>query len=159
MALWGTVVGSGALLVFALEGVICLTMASPLALALAALGALMGDAMARGTGAPTGAISTMVIALPVLGMLPLASPFPQSEPVHSVVTTVEIDAPAEVVWRNVIRFDPLPEPEHWLFRAGIASPLQARIDGEGVGAVRRCEFTTGAFVEPITVWEPPTVLR
>ena len=24
-----------------------------------------------------------------------------------------------------------------------------------MGAVRHCEFTTGAFVEPITVWEPP----
>jgi len=24
-----------------------------------------------------------------------------------------------------------------------------------VGAVRHCEFSTGAFVEPITVWEPP----
>jgi hypothetical protein len=24
-----------------------------------------------------------------------------------------------------------------------------------VGAVRRCEFSTGAFVEPITVWDPP----
>ena len=28
------------------------------------------------------------------------------------------------------------------------------VDGAGVGAVRLCEFTTGAFVEPITVWEP-----
>ena len=27
-------------------------------------------------------------------------------------------------------------------------------EGEGVGAIRYCEFSTGAFVEPITVWEP-----
>jgi hypothetical protein len=27
-----------------------------------------------------------------------------------------------------------------------------------VGAVRRCEFTTGAFVEPITVWDAPSRL-
>ena len=78
-----------------------------------------------------------------------------SEPIHSVETIVDIDAPPEVVWANVVRFEPLPEPKHWLFQAGIAAPLQARIDGEGVGAVRRCEFTTGAFVEPITVWDPP----
>ena len=24
-----------------------------------------------------------------------------------------------------------------------------------MGAVRRCEFSTGAFVEPVNVWEPP----
>ena len=28
------------------------------------------------------------------------------------------------------------------------------ISGSGVGAVRRCRFTTGEFVEPITVWRP-----
>jgi hypothetical protein len=27
-----------------------------------------------------------------------------------------------------------------------------------VGAVRYCEFTTGPFVEPITVWDPPNRL-
>lgn len=32
--------------------------------------------------------------------------------------------------------------------------LRATIDGTGVGAVRRCEFSTGAFIEPITAWEP-----
>jgi hypothetical protein len=32
--------------------------------------------------------------------------------------------------------------------------MRARIEGEGVGAVRHCEFSTGAFVEPVTVWEP-----
>lgn len=33
--------------------------------------------------------------------------------------------------------------------------MRARIDGQGVGAVRYCEFSTGAFIEPITVWQPP----
>ena len=33
--------------------------------------------------------------------------------------------------------------------------LRARLEGSGVGAVRHCEFTTGAFVEPITVWDAP----
>ena len=33
--------------------------------------------------------------------------------------------------------------------------MRAVIDGEGVGALRRCEFSTGAFVEPITVWDAP----
>jgi hypothetical protein len=32
--------------------------------------------------------------------------------------------------------------------------MRARLDGEGVGATRYCEFTTGTFVEPITAWEP-----
>ena len=66
-----------------------------------------------------------------------------------------IDAPAEEVWRSVIDFEPLPEPQEWLFQLGVAYPTQARIEGSGVGAVRYCEFSTGAFVEPITAWEEP----
>jgi hypothetical protein len=59
-----------------------------------------------------------------------------------------------VVWRNVIAFPPLPEPSDLVFRAGVAYPRRAEIHGSGVGAVRYCVFSTGAFVEPITVWEP-----
>ena len=35
---------------------------------------------------------------------------------------------------------------------------RARLTGTGVGAVRRCEFSTGPFVEPITAWEEPSRL-
>ena len=37
------------------------------------------------------------------------------------------------------------------FMLFFATPL---VMGTGVGAVRSCEFSTGAFVEPITAWEP-----
>jgi len=72
-----------------------------------------------------------------------------------VVSTVEIDAPPEVVWEHVIGFDELPEPRRFLFRTGVAYPTKAHLEGEGVDAVRYCEFSTGSFVEPITVWDPP----
>ena len=52
-------------------------------------------------------------------------------------------------------FQELPEPTDWLFRVGIAYPMRARIQGTGVGAVRYCEFSTGAFIEPIEVWKEP----
>ncbi len=146
-------VSGGALLLFALEGLICLSMAAPLAFVLTLLGAVVGDSMSRAPLAGAGSTRTLVIALPLLALLPALTP--STPPVHPVTTSMEINAPLEVVWENVIRFEPLPEPEHWLFKAGIAAPLRARIEGEGVGAVRHCEFTTGAFVEPITVWDPP----
>jgi hypothetical protein len=77
---------------------------------------------------------------------------------REVVSMIEVDATPEEVWENVVSFSELPEPDHWLFETGIAYPLRARIEGEGVGAVRYCEFSTGAFVEPITRWEKPTRL-
>jgi hypothetical protein len=94
----------------------------------------------------------VVSALPLLafGEARLAAP-----PVHDVTTAIEIDAPPEAVWPHVIGFSDLPEPPAWQYRLGVAYPMRARIDGAGVGAVRRCEFSTGAFVEPITAWDPP----
>ena len=62
------------------------------------------------------------------------------------------------MWRHVVSFSELPEPTDWLFRTGIAYPMRATIDGTGPGAVRRCTFSTGAFIEPIEVWDEPRVL-
>lgn len=99
-------------------------------------------------------VAPALILLP-LGMLE-ARLLPAAE--FEVVSSLTIDAPPERVWPNVIGFAELPPPEHWLFATGIAYPLRAVIEGEGLGAVRRCEFSTGAFVEPITAWEPPNRL-
>jgi hypothetical protein len=41
----------------------------------------------------------------------------------------------------------------------LAYPTEARISGRGPGAVRYCQFSTGTFVEPITVWDEPHLLR
>jgi hypothetical protein len=86
----------------------------------------------------------------------LGSPLPaEFSPVES---SIVVNAPAEIVWPNVIAFPPLPSPSEWIFRAGVAAPIAATIDGEGGGAVRRCNFTTGSFVEPIENWDPPREL-
>ncbi|WP_162984898.1 SRPBCC family protein [Mesonia aquimarina] len=76
-----------------------------------------------------------------------------------VKTKIVIDAPIEKVWENVIQFDKLEEPEDWIFKTGISYPVDAEIKGNGVGAVRYCNFTTGSFVEPITTWNKPTLLQ
>ena len=142
----------GALLLLALEGALCLAMAAVLAYPLAILGAMLGRSLASG---PSGVQPTlsMLAAWPLLAAVPWDAA--ERFPVRAVVSSVEVDAPPERVWPNVIGFRPLPPPSEWLRRSGVAYPVRARIEGEGVGAVRYCEFSTGAFVEPITAWEPP----
>jgi hypothetical protein len=146
----------GLMLLIALEGVMCLVMASVLAYPLALIGASVGRAIARSTANGLVATSSMVVAWPILALLPLETP--NNAPLRTVVSRVEVHAPPEVVWQHVIAFPDLPPPSEWLMQTGIACPLRARIEGEGVGAVRYCEFTTGPFVEPITTWDPPHVL-
>jgi uncharacterized membrane protein YhaH (DUF805 family) len=141
-----------AVLLFALEGLLCLVMACPIAVVTTLLGATLGYAVARSGEREARSLGGLVLALPALLVRDAAAP----PPLERVVTTaVEIDAPPEVVWPHVIDFPPLAPPTEWLFRTGVAFPTAARLEGHGVGAVRHCEFSTGAFVEPITVWEPP----
>lgn len=75
-----------------------------------------------------------------------------------VTTSIIIDATPEKVWENVIEFPQLSEPDELPFKAGIAYPINAKINGNGVGAIRYCNFTTGSFVEPITTWNQPELL-
>jgi len=146
-------IAAGALVVFALEGVVCIGMALPFALVIAWPGAVLGRAMARrATLGHTGAGMALLAPL-LVGIEPRLAP-----PLHEVVTVVDIAAPPEVVWRHVVTFPDLAPPTEWLFRAGVAAPTRARIEGRGVGAVRYCDFTTGSFVEPITAWEENRLL-
>lgn len=152
VALLSVICCGAALLLFALEGVICLIMAAPIALLLAALGGMLGKFIADCSMSPARGIAASLLVLPIWG-----GGEALLQPAHElrVVTAIEIDAPIERVWDVVIAFPDMGEPEEWYFRAGIACPMRARIDGEGVGAIRHCVFTTGAFVEPITAWDKP----
>jgi hypothetical protein len=145
----------GVMLLFALEGVVCLLMALPLALGLGALGGLVGRVMARAQAGSGLGFAAALFAVPSGAMMEKMSP---PAPTYEVVTVVTVAAPTQTVWTHVVQFKEITEAPAWYFRAGIAYPLRASIDGVGVGAIRRCEFSTGAFVEPITTWDPPTRL-
>src|SRR5437867_10589663 len=151
VALLAVALAGGAMLVFALEGAACTGRAFPIAALRALPGAIIGRVVAL-RGAAGGPPARAGLAALVAPLVVLASPR-QTPPSHEVVTAVEIDAPPAVVWRHVVTFPDLPAPDEWIFRLGVAAPLRARIEGAGVGATRYCDFTTGSFVEPITVWE------
>ncbi|MEM1043546.1 MAG: SRPBCC family protein [Bacteroidota bacterium] len=136
------------------EGAICLLMAAPLGITIAAIGGAFGYALQQrhGTRAAPPTVLAVSVVVPLLIGVEVAGP--ETPPLIPVRTSVEIAASPETVWEHVVAFAELPPPEDWLFKTGIAYPIRATIEGTGVGAVRRCEFTTGAFVEPVTVWEP-----
>jgi hypothetical protein len=145
----------------AFEGLICIVMMLPLAVPVVMLGALVGYLIVEyGPQRPAdlGKVSLVLFALlpTMVGAEHLATPEPS---LFTCETSVVVDAPPEDVWPHVVRFSDLDPPDDWLFRAGVAYPVRARIEGAGVGAVRRCEFSTGAFVEPIEAWDEPRLLR
>lgn len=148
----------GLLLFWGLDGLICLVMALPLAMGLGLIGAVLGRKLGssfRG-GLRTALPVILVLAFP--GLVAFDRVTAPPAPLRSVTTRVIVEAPIERVWQTVIAFPEITEPPGGFFRLGIAYPIEARIDGSGVGAVRHCVFSTGAFVEPITAWQEPTLL-
>jgi hypothetical protein len=136
------------------EGLICIAMALPLALPLGAFGGWLVYQVGSARLAPAGV--AMFLLLPVASITWDAKAPP---PVFQVRSAIEIVATPEQVWKHVVTFSELPEPQEWFFRAGLAYPKRARIEGSGRGAIRYCEFSTGPFVEPIEVWNEPRLLR
>ena len=152
--------GAGLLIVaVALEGVLCIVMLLPLALPMVLVGSLAGNFVVRRLQEMRGVRGTavaLVLLTPFVSFIEKEGvDYGYEEDVRSATTSVIIDAPPEDVWPHVISFPDLDEPEELIFRAGIAYPVRVRMVGEGVGAVRYCEFSTGDFIEPITVWDAP----
>lgn len=143
---------AGAILVVALEGALCVAMATPLALCFAFLGATFAHAITRRRSPEMASILMLVSVVPALMGADVR--LGGAAPLHEVESTIVIDSQPAAVWNHVVDFPALPPPTETLFRVGVAYPLSARIVARGVGGIRYCEFSTGDFVEPITAWQP-----
>src|ERR1700731_261743 len=147
------------LLGIAVEGLLCLAMAAPIALCEATVGAwiaylLHQTSWKNGNGGPSAIVACAT--LPFLALI--ESQLSGSSMGFGVSSKKENHAPSEIVWRHVVSFQELPTPHEWVFRVGVSYPQRAEIDGRGVGALRHCIFSTGEFLEPITTWDEPNRL-
>ncbi len=150
------IAAGGVLMVFAIEGLICILMASPIIAFLAIIGTLVGWAVTSISGRSANATQTLAVIPLLMPLLLGAESAGAPEPeLIEVMTIVDVDAPPDAVWDHVVSFSELERPTEWYFRTGLAYPMRAEIDGRGVGAVRHCIFSTGAFVEPIEAWDAP----
>jgi uncharacterized membrane protein YhaH (DUF805 family) len=136
----------------ATDGAICILMAMPVVVPIGFFGAQCGREIARSNRRDPKPVLFAVVMLPLA--LTLEPAGAAGRILHEVRSAVDIAASPDVVWRHMIAFRPIAEPRDLVFRSGIAYPRSAHIEGAGVGAVRYCVFSTGAFVEPITGWEP-----
>jgi hypothetical protein len=147
-----------AVVALAWEGAICLVMAAPIVLTMAMLGGVVLGVVVtrRGRRAPPGAVASCLV-LPFL-LAPAEAMLPVPNEMRDVVSVVDIDAPPEVVWQNVVRVPLIREDEQrdgFFQRIGIPRPLEATLSRDGIGALREARFAGGIlFHEHVTDWEP-----
>ncbi len=154
----GVLVLGAVIMLFAMDGLICLLMALPLAWCFAIVAAALGRVAGRACGKGVRSALPLLIVLLFPAFVAFDYTSRSAPSVRSVTTSVLVHAPISRVWDTVIAFPKISEPPSGIFCLGIAYPIEARIEGAGVGAVRHCVFSTGSFVEPITRWESPGLL-
>lgn len=148
------------LFAMAMEGIICLVMAVPLALVLALFGALIGWVLQRQPSFANSSLNVVsVVFLLIPGLILVEYGVGETPPLYKVTSSVVIKSDPETVWIHVVTFSQLPPPTEAIFKTGIAYPIRAEMHGHGEGAVRHCIFSTGPFVEPITRWDEPRLLQ
>jgi len=149
-----------ALFALAVEGVICLAMALPLAGVLTLFGGFIGFLLQQRHQYAAKSFNVVSVAILMMpGSILLEHYSGETPALYAVRTSVVINAQPQTVWSHVTSFAELPPPTERMFKTGIAYPIRAEIAGQGAGAVRHCVFSTGAFVEPITVWDQPRLLQ
>jgi hypothetical protein len=152
----GTMLGMWVLL---LEGLICIIMFIPLGMVLSSLGGVAGG-LAGGalrTWRGRSASLACVMVLPFL-VASWEKPVLWQENFHQVENTIDIHAPADVIWRNIERVPAIHTdelPVSWTSRIGFPDPVEATLSYEGVGGVRNATFAGGVlFLETVDVWKP-----
>jgi hypothetical protein len=144
-----------AAVVLAWEGLICAVVWLPAALLAATVGGLIGK-LVRRTGRPTAPLALAVAVLPVV-VAPVENRFPDPVQMRTVHDAIEIEADAEAVWREIREVPPIRPEElggSFAYRLGFPRPIEATLEGEGVGTVRHATFEGGVtFVERVTEWE------
>lgn len=146
--------GSLALVVLALEGIICIILAAPLAVPIVMLGGVVGRALAVARHSRRNPLASVAV-LPMVFMLEAA--LPPEAPIATQYE-IEIGAPADHVWRALISSEPIALAPGLPALAGLAYPIRGTLTGEGLGAKRVGLFSTGEASEVVTQWNQNRVL-
>ncbi len=140
------------------EGWICIVMAGPIFLVMSVLGGVawgLVDTFLLSPRAAKGVVASCVIAPFLLG--PLENRLPSPTALRDVETVVTIEAPAEVVWGQVVRVPAIRReeaPDGFFQKIGIPRPHEATLSHDGIGGLREASFEGGIlFHEVITEWE------
>ncbi len=137
------------------EGMICLVIIVMPFLLLGTLGAFLFRLVKlKEEGNGTKLYVSLLLPLIVLG---IESNFESTDQIHTVSTSIEINAGKEKVWenvKNVRNIQPNEINTHFIHLIGIPKPLNGELDKEEVGGIRHIIWEKGIkFEEKITNWD------
>jgi len=139
------------------EGLICIILWLPLVLVLSSFGGCIAGAAWRIFRSDRSRnYCVAFIALIPFAAAPLENLRAAATEIRTVDTHIDIQAPRQTVWDQIKSVPLITEQEQrfsFTHLLGFPRPLEARLEGEGVGAIRYATFEGGVlFIETITEW-------
>lgn len=140
-----------------LEGSICIAMALPAFMFCASLGGLAAGLTNRYLLKHKNSTLASVTILPFI-MAPIEMNLPNLSKTYTVKNSIVIQAPPEAVWSQLANVKTI-NPSEFSFSLtaliGVPRPVEANMNGAGVGSVRTSRWEKGVeFKEIITTWVP-----
>jgi len=139
------------------EGMICIAFFLPIGMIMAVAGGLTARFVSRHAQKRLNQTALAIAVLPFLLGFP-ESRVGSPDEVRSVDTSISINAPVDVVWRNIERvpaITPKELPWSWSRSIGFPQPIEATLSAEQIGGVREASFAGGVvFTETIFDWQP-----
>ena len=138
------------------EGLICIVVWLPLTVILSAVGGLIAWGVRRVRTGRQSIVLASVAALPFV-VAPVEAQFEDPQHGRVVEDRIVIDAPPSVVWEQIREVPAIGAAElgpSFAHAIGFPRPIDARLEGTGVGSVRYASFEGDVtFVERVTEWE------
>jgi len=143
----------------ALEATICILMALPIFLLLSSLGGFLFREKNHNSATSSTPQNTMlgIILLAPYLVTPFEMKLPTNDSYRIVNNEIKINAPANVVWENIIDIQPIndDEQQYSIFHSfGVPELQESILNYDGVGGMRKTIFENGlVFTETITYWD------
>ena len=144
-------------LILKIEGIICVLMAAPVILIMSGLGAVLFHTISRTMDERLERRSMMTLLLLPVILGPIEGSFEPATLGAVTESLMEIAAPLDTVWKNIIRVRKIEKDEIPMSLStfmGFPDPVEATLSHEGIGGVRRASFKGNVvFTETIDEWE------
>lgn len=141
-------------LLLSVEGWACWLMMLPVFLILASLGGLAAGYFKLKKHSSANRLNvSMVFALPLL-LFPVEDAVSFSPGVYEAYTFIDIQAPSQTIWNNVLRVKQITAAEDKGMLTnllGFPRPLKAELNYAGVGASRKAVFTKGLVFNEVVL--------
>jgi hypothetical protein len=148
-------------LILSIEGWPCILMIAPIFLGASLIGGYIGQHYKLKKY--KNKISISLIALLPLLFSPIENLIGPTTSSYKAYTSIEINAPADIIWDNVTRVREIKESEDKGFITNILDfprPIKAELNYEGVGAYRQAIFTNGlVFHETVTHYKDKEFMK